>query len=293
MKEIQYRPLQHGAIDPNKARWYSLGLSAVGVLFAFLTVKTNWDYFAQFYDGFAFWCRVVPFFGVEAMIIALPAFKGFGSKGQGNMALWCELLLVAGALTHTYLVSDYSIAKLQAGKTKTEASADFDRAQAVSDRVTASNQKLMDSHNRQMRLWRDAVFVAQREGKPAPPAPQAPKLQDVPQVNQNLVNNATMSVEMAGEQRVSHQTLQRLLFLLVGLVTVSITSMVLLADGSRIRAWLLGMRAEEIKTQTKGETRTLGRISMAPPAQPVQAQAPPDFEARNSKPGLFRRLSSR
>src|SRR5262245_34323371 len=125
MREIQYHELRHGAIDPNRARWYALALSLLGVLFAFLTIKSNWDYFAQYYQGFAFWARVVPFFATEGAIVALPLFKGFGNKIQGSVALVCEGLLITIALTHTYLVSDASIARLQAGKTKIEATADF------------------------------------------------------------------------------------------------------------------------------------------------------------------------
>src|SRR5262249_44530319 len=164
MPNIEYREMRHGAIDPNRARYYSIGLSALGVLFAFLTIKTNWDYFAQYYSGFSFWARVIPFFAVEAAIIILPLFKGFGNKAQGHAALVCEALLVAVALTHTYLVSDASIAKLQAGKTKVEASADFDRAQAAADRVTENNQRLQENYaqqqrnyNQQMRHYYDAA----------------------------------------------------------------------------------------------------------------------------------------
>src|SRR5262245_682498 len=123
MKEIEYHELRRGPINPNRARWYWLVGSGLGALFALLTIKTNWDYFAQYYEGFAFWARVIPFFAVEAAIVALPLFKGFGNKAQGNAAIVFELLLVGLALTHTYLVSDASIAKAQAGKTKAEASA--------------------------------------------------------------------------------------------------------------------------------------------------------------------------
>lgn len=288
MKEIEYRELKVGPINPNRARWYSLGLSALGVLFGFLTIKTNWDYFEQYYDGFGFWARVIPFFAVEVAIVILPLFKGFGNKSQGNVALVCELLLVAGALTHTYLVSDASIAKLQAGKTKTEASADFDRAQSVADKVSASNQKLQENHTKQMRFWNDAVAVARREGRRAPAMPEAPKLQDVPQVSQDLVKNATMSVESAGEARVSHQTLQRLLFALIGMVTLSITAMVLLADGSRVKAWLLGQRAEEIKSKTQGQTQTLGGIFERLTTKQTPGMAPPiksQVSGQNHPPG--------
>src|SRR5262249_42111712 len=197
MKEIEYHELRHGPINPNRARWYWLVGSALGPLFAFLTIKTNCDYFGQYFDGFAFWARVIPFFAVEAAIVALPLFKGFGNKAQGNTALVFEVVIALAALTHTYLVSDASIPKLQAGKTKTEASGDFDGAQAAADKVTAANQKLKENyakqkenHARQMRFWNDAAYVAKREGRPAPPVPpppQPPQLQDVPQVSQSLV----------------------------------------------------------------------------------------------------------
>lgn len=270
MKEIEYRELKHGAINPNRARWYSLGLSVLGALFAFLTIKTNWDYFGQYYSGFGFWARVVPFFAVEAAIIILPLFKGFGNKAQGNTALVCELLLVGAALTHTYLVSDASITKLQAGKTKAEASADFDRSQNVADKITANNLKLQENHTKQMRFWNDAAYVARREGRNAPKPPEAPTLQIVPQVNQDIVKNANLSVEQAGEARVSHQTLQILLFAMIGLVTITITAMVLLSDGSKIKAWLLGQRAEKIKNETLGDTKPLwGVRRQAPQMSPA------------------------
>ncbi|MCI0391656.1 MAG: hypothetical protein MOB07_23170 [Acidobacteria bacterium] len=304
MPQIEYHELRHGAIDPNRARYYWLGGSALGILFAFLTIKTNYDYFDQYYTGFAFWARVVPFFALEAAIIILPLFKGFGNKAQGNVALVFELILVVAALTHTYLVSDASIAKLQAGKTKTEAGADFDKAQSAADRVATSNKELQqnyakqqENHSRQMRYWNDAAYVARREGRkapPPPPAPQPPQLQDVPHVAQSVIDNATMSVEMAGQARVSHQTLQRLLFLMIGLVTVSITAMIALADGSRIKDWLLRTRTSAIKAHTAGQPLSL--TSYAPPqtytpvqpAAPVQPVTPvqtkPTAPANNGKP---------
>lgn len=287
MQNIEYRELKHGPINPNRARWYALGLSFVGALFAFLTIKTNWDYFGQYYEGFAFWARVIPFFGVEAAIVALPIFKGFGNKAQGNTALVFEVLLIAGALTHTYLVSDASISKIQAGKTKAEASADFEKNQSVADKITANNQKLQENYTRQMRFWNDAAYVARREGRSAPPPPQAPKLQDVPQVSQQVVDNSMMSVEQAGESRVSHQTLQRLLFALIGLVTISVTAMVLLADGSRIKAWLLSERAERIKTETTGATKPLWNPfqQTAPRSSPQMSPAPAQASDRKPTPG--------
>ena len=292
MPDIEYRTMNHKPIDPNHARYYWLGGSALGILFAFLTIRSNWDYFAQYYSGFSFWARVIPFFAVEATIIILPLFKGFGNKAQGHAAIVCELLLAALAFTHTYFVSDASINKLQAGKTKIEASADFDRAQAAADRVTANNERLQENyakqqqlHAKQMAHWYDAARITRSEGRkapPAPPAPEPPKLQDVPQVSQSLVENATMSVELAGQAHVSHQTLQGLLFLMIGLVTVSIGAMIWLADGSRIKAWLLSLRAEDIKTQTQGQPQILGSPVSAPPQQPyvqpvqspVQSPAP-------------------
>ena len=267
MREIEYHELKHGPVDPNRARHYAWGLSALGCLFALLTVKTNWDYFEQYYDGFAFWARVIPFFAVEAAIVVLPLFKGYGSKAQGNWALGFEVALIFFALLHTYLVSDYSIAKLQAGKTKTEASADYDRRRADADRITKSNKELQENHarlmegyNRQMRFWNDAAYVARREGRPAPPAPQpppTPQFQEVPQLPKAVIDNSLLSVEAAGESRVSHQWLQRLLFLLIGLVTASVTAMVLLADGSRVKAWLLGRREGEIRAGMTGQTQRL------------------------------------
>lgn len=295
MREIEYRRMDHDPVDPNRVKWYALALSFIGVLFAFLTIKTNWDYFAQYYDGFAFWAKVIPFCAVEATIIVLPLFKGLGNKAQGNLSLFCEVVLVIGALTHTYLVSDASIAKIKAGKTKAEANADFDKARAIAQQITATNIRLQENHAKQMRYWNDAAYIARREGKSAPAAPAPPRLQDVPQIDQALLTNATLSVETAADIRVSPQTLQVLLFGLIGWVTGTYLIMFLLADASIIKSWLLKERAREIKTHVMGNPVPMrAPISMAPPSLSTQARSSDqDFQQRNSRPGLLRRVFSR
>src|SRR5262249_31713218 len=157
-----------------------------------------------YYGGFAFWARGIPFFAVEAAIIILPLFKGFGNKAQGHAAIGCEFLLIALALAHTYLVSDASITKLQAGKTKTHASADFQRAHVAPGRAAKKprqpkepHARLQQNYSKQMLGYNEAARRAAREGMPVPSAPKAPEppqLQDVPKVGQSLVDNATLSV---------------------------------------------------------------------------------------------------
>lgn len=289
MPEIKYHELRQKPIDPNRARWYALGLSAVGALFACLTIKTNTDYFAQYYTGAGFWLRVIPFYAIEGTIVVLPLFKGFGNEAQGRWAFWLDLVLIAAAATHTYLVSDASITKAQMSKTKMEASADLGARQAEVDKIAAANQKMLDTYsgqqknyNMQMRHWYDAARVARSEGRPAPPAPPAPtqpQLLDVPKVSQTLVDSATVSVELAGLARVSHHTLQGLLFLMVGLVVLSISLMVQLADGTKIKAWFLRWRAKAVDG-LKGETESLPTTARnlsatSAQGQPASVSAPP------------------
>lgn len=300
MPEIKYHELRQKAIDPNRARWYALGLLAVAALFACLTIKTNWDYFEQYFTGLAFWMRVIPFmFGVEGLIIILPLFKGFGNKAQGWWAIIFKVALMALAGAHTYLVSDYTIAQKAASKTKQEAVADLGARQAEVDKIASANQKARESYERQqknystqMRYWYDAAAVARLEGRKAPPAPKAPdppQPLEVPKVSQGLVDNASLSVEQAGAARVSHQTLQRLLFAMVALASVAIMTMVGLADGTRVRSWFLLWRAKAVNN-LKGETENLPTTAQnlsasGPQGQPASAPPPRQLPPVPPPPG--------
>lgn len=249
---MQYVELKDKPINPNRAKWYALLLCAVAALIALMTLKSNYDYFAQYYQGFGFWMRVIPFFSVEVTIIALPLTKGWGSLSQQIAALICEVVLIGLSITHTSFVSQASQAKIQAGKTKAEAQVDFDRAQTQADRIAKQNEDLQNGYNRAMIQWNRAAAIARRNREQSPTAPAAPQLMTVPQIDQKVVNNSMLSTEQASEAEVSHALLLRLLYAMIAGVIASAASIVWLADASRVKAWLLRQKAEKIREATTG-----------------------------------------
>lgn len=243
---VQYLELKEAPIDPNKVRKYAFVLSLVALLIAVVTVRSNYDYFAQYYGGWSFWMRLIPFLAVEATIIALPLAGGWGNRAQWQAAKVCELLLIALALVHTSLVSQSDQARIQATKTKAEAQVDLEREQKQIDKILEQNQRLSDSHSLAMMRWNRAAATARRMGQAAPPAPPAPQMAVVPQLDQRLVSDATLSTHGASEATVNHRILLRLLWAMIGMVAISSTLMFTLADASKIRAWLLRRKAQAI-----------------------------------------------
>lgn len=268
---MKYIELKDRPVNPNHVKYYSLVLSGVAALIALVTVKSNYDYFSQYYDGFGFWMRLIPFFAVEIAIITLPLAGGFGNKSQWQAAKVCEVVLIVLSLIHTSLVSQSGQIKIQAEKTKAEAQIDFDRAQTAANQIAAQNKQLQDSYNNSMLQWRRAANIAKRSDQQIPSAPAPPQLMTVPQIDQKLISNSTMSTTNAGESEVSHVTLLRLLYLMIFTVVISATAMVLLADATRIRSWLLKIRAQEIKHTINNVLDT--NQTYAPPVAIPQAES--------------------
>jgi hypothetical protein len=281
---MRYVELRDKPPDPNRARYYAILLSLAAALIALMTLKTNYDYFKQYYEDFGFWMRLIPFYAVEATIIVLPLTKGWGNHSQWRAAKFFEVALIVLALVHTSLVGQADQAKKQAAKTKAEAQVDFDRSQAAANQVAAQNKQLQDGYNRAMSSWRRAATTARLNRQPAPPPPAAPQLMTVPQIDQSLVSNATLSVEQAAESEVNHKTLLRLLYLMIGVVLGTAITMVSLSDSSRIKAWLLRRRAAEIMRMTGTSPAivdTNGRI-LAAPRQPARFVTPSQITAHGA-----------
>jgi cell division protein FtsB len=194
---MQYVELKSSPPDPNRAKYWALGLSAVAALIALMTVKSNYDYFVQYYLGFALAVRIITFAAVEASIITLPLFKGWGNDKQMKWALVVDVLLVILSLTHTYLVGETTQVKIQAQNAKAEATADFERTNNAADKIAARNKDLQDSYNRAMVNYNRAVANARYTGQPAPPPPAPPQLLAVPQVKAETVTASQINVEQA------------------------------------------------------------------------------------------------
>jgi hypothetical protein len=248
---MRYVELRDTPPDPNRARYYAILLSLVAALIAVMTLKTNYDYFRQYYEGFGFWMRLIPFYSVEATVIGLPLVKGWGNHSQWRAAKLFEVGLIVMALVHTSLVGQADQAKKQAAKTKSEARVDYDRSQAAASQIAAQNKQLQEGYDRAMSSWRRAANAARWNRQPAPPPPQAPQLLSLPKIDQSLLNNATLSVEQVAEAEVNHKTLLRLLYLMIGGVVGTALTMVSLSDSSRVKAWLLKRRAAEIRQMTE------------------------------------------
>lgn len=268
---MQYVQLTESPPDPNRAKYWAVGLSAVASLIALMTIKSNYDYFLQYYEGVALWTRVISFSAVEATIITFPLFKGWGNDRQMKWALIIDVMLIILSLTHTYLVGESTQVKKQAQNMKAEASADFDRMNDAADKIAARNKESQDSYNRAMANYNRAVANARATGDAAPAPPAPPQLLTVPQIKQETVAATQINVEQAAEASVPHGFLLKLLYAMIALVVIGWTAMVSLAHSIKIRTWLMKKRSAEIQHET-------GRVSGAyvvdtstrrPPALPA------------------------
>lgn len=248
---MQYIELRESPPDPNRAKYWALGLCAVASLIALMTIKSNYDYFLQYYDGFALWARVVAFSAVEMTIITFPLFKGWGNDRQIRWALILDLALIVLSLTHTYLVGESTQAKIQAKNTKAEATADFERTSTAADKIAARNKELQDSYNRAMANYNRAAVNARASGEAPPSPPAAPQLLAVPQVKQETVDATQINVEQAAEAQVPHSFLLKLLYAMIAVVVIGWTAMVSLAHSVKIRDWLMAKRSAEIQRETR------------------------------------------
>lgn len=305
--KVNYLHLREKPIDPNRVKNYAFILSGAAALIALVTIKSNFDYFSQFYSGYSFWMRVIPFFAIEGTIITLPLVGGFGNHAQWKAAKICEVVLIALSLTHTVLVSQSDQAKILATKTKAEAQADYDRANTLADRIATQNQNLQDSYNTALAQWNRAATIARRRHVQPPSAPIAPQLMTVPQVNRKLIDNATLSTEDVVEAQVPHKTLMFLLFGMIGAVIGSATWIFMMADASRVRAWMLRRKARALNRAMKQETadealeideaQNRGRVSIAQtipdPGVPrlIAASVPMTLNAKTEASSGIRHLS--
>lgn len=260
MDKIQHIELETKPIDPNRAKYYSLGLAAVAALFALVTIKSNYDYFDAYYTGWSFWLRVIPFLAIEITIIGLTLTKGWGNPRQMWAALAFEVLLMAVGLTHTYYVSGATQTRISAARSKATAKTDFDTTRQAANEAAEMNAKLQDGYNKALDKWRRAAADARFLRQPIPPVPEPPHYLNVPQIRKETTDAATIDVEGKVEAEVPHTFLLWLLFTMIGLVIAAWATLVFLADGSRLRYWLLRQRDEHLDAQMKREKRirTLG-----------------------------------
>ena len=282
MTERRYVELQTKPIDPNKAKWYALALAAAAALFAIMTVRSNFDYFETYYTGWAFWMRVVPFCAFEATIVLLTLTKGWGNPRQMWAALVFEVLMIAIGLTHTYYVSGATQTRISAERSKAAAKVDFSATQEAATRAGEANARLQTEYNKALNVWRRAAADARFLRQPIPPAPEPPRYLEVPQVSQSMVSTAALDVEGKVESEVPHRSLLRLLYLMIALTIGAWTSVVFLADSSRLRYWLLQQLGAELDDKING-----GRIktlSEAPPRRFQPGLAPPTNAEAKARP---------
>lgn len=251
--QVQYVQLQNRPIDPNRAKYWSIGLAAVACLFALVTIKSNYDYFAAYYDGWSFWLRVIPFMTFEATIIGLTLTKGWGNPRQMTAALVFEVALVAVGLLHTYYVSGATQTRIAAERSKAAAKADFAATSAAAAAAAETNARLQGEYNRALANWRRAAADAAYLRRPVPAAPQPPQLVAIPQVDQATVATAATDVEGRVEAEAPHKFLTFLLYVLIALVVGAWTSIVFLADSSRLRYWLLRERGRDLDREMRRE----------------------------------------
>lgn len=260
---IQHVELETRPIDPNRAKYYAWGLAAVAALFAVVTIKSNYDYFDAYYKGWAFYLRVIPFLAIEATIIGLTLTKGWGNPRQMAAALVFEALLVFVCLAHTYFVSGATQARISAERSKAAAKVDFSATTDAATKAAEANTRAQAEYNKALNAWRRAAADAKYLRQPIPPQPEPPHYLNVPQLSQETVATASSDVEGKVEAEVPHTFLLGILFVMIGLVIAAWTTIVFLADGSRLRYWLLQQRATHLDAQmgSAKRVRTLGEKS--------------------------------
>jgi len=275
MEPIYHVPLQTKPIDPNKAKYWSLGLSVLGVLIAVWTFKSNYTYFAVYHEGWDFWLRIIGFVAIEITLILLPLFKGWGNPRQ-ILAMWIfEIAIIVLSFVHTGYVNDSTQTRIASTRSKAEAKADFDSTSKTANDVADRNKAMRSEYNATLAQWRRAATVAQNNNQPPPPMPVEPQYLSVPQVSQKMVDTANLNIEETVETVVPHAFLLRLLQGMLLLVVVAWTIMLVLADSMRLRLAILRTRGQQLDTHIsqKQEVRKLGEGS---PTQTPVEQVEPD-----------------
>lgn len=264
-QQVPFVPLKDGPIDPNRARVYSILLSVAAGIVALVTLRSNMDYFGQYYAGWGYWMRVIPFWGVELAIVTLPLTKGFGNTAQWKYAKFFEVVLVALSLTHTFLVGDSMQTKKTVEITRATAKADYDQLKADRDKIIKQNDKMRSDYNQQLSLFRQTSINAAHFGQSAPTEPPKPKYLDVPAIDEGIVKNATLNAEEEAEKQVNHSVLLQLLFVMIAFTIAAATVMVSVSDTMVIQDWLKRGKAVVVKAMT----------SQAAPVKTVAAQSAP------------------
>src|SRR5262245_61451992 len=154
---MDFIKLKSKPVDPNKAKYWALGLVVAAAIFATLTIKSNYDYFLLYFAGWALWLRLVPFFGLETYVVFSPLTKGWGSRRHAYLALVSELILGPGMILHTSLVGNVTQTRIATEKAKAEAQADFDRLKAAQDSATARNRELQEGYKQAMATYNIAA----------------------------------------------------------------------------------------------------------------------------------------
>lgn len=248
-EKVDQVELRASPIDPNRAKYWSWGLVAVAALLCVLTIGSNYDYFIAYFDGWSLWRRLIVFGAIQAAIVLLPLAKGYGNYKQMYLALVFDVVLVIADLTHTYLVGGATQTRIAAERSRASASAMFDRVNDAASRAAGDNARLLANYNQELKLWRQAAADARYLGQPVPPMPQRPQLVEVPQVGKEVVQTAGTDIEAKVEAAAPHSVLLLLLYGMVGLVAAAVGGLVYVADGSRLRAWLLKQRDAQLKHQ--------------------------------------------
>lgn len=263
MEPIYHVPLEVKPLNPNRAKWLSVGLSALGALIALWTWPQNYEYFANYYQGFEFWIRIIAFSTVEVTLILLPLFKGWGNPRQIT-AMWIFTAAIAIlAAVHTGNVSDSNHTRLTATRSKAEASASFDLFTQRANEISERNDRRRKDYQSALAQWRRSAAIAERNEQSPGPMPVEPQYESVPQVDQKTMSMAGQSVEAAVEEAVPHKFLLRLLQVMVFFVIIAWTVMVVLADSMRLRLALLRERAKQLDHHLgeRQEVRQLGQES--------------------------------
>lgn len=259
--KILHEELQAKPVNPNRSpKWQAVGLSLIGVLFAILTVKSNYDYFVQYYEGWALFVRLVAFASVEITIITLPLFKGWGNYRQVIAFIAFEVLIAVPSLVHTALVSDVTQTRISANRSKADAKTDYDTIRQTADEVGRRNTRRVSEYQAAMSAYRNAVRLAQQTGADPGPPPEAPRLEKPPEVGNDLISTATMDIEQKVEESVPHRFLLRLLYFMVLMVGLAWSTMTALSDAVRVRMYLLFQRSQAIDSNIgkKKDVQVLG-----------------------------------
>lgn len=242
----EYVPLKTANINPNRARWQSVGLCVLAGLIALFTVKSNYTYFSIHHAGWDFWLRVIAFSSVELTLILLPLFKGWGNPRQITMMWIAEGTIMLLSFVHTAYVNDSTHTRVSAERSKNDAANTFKTTTAAAQEIAATNERLRAEYNKSLTAWRRAANTAQANNQAPPPMPAEPAYIDMPQVGQDVVKTMAVDIEQKVESAVPHRFLLGLLQVMIGLVAITWTFMAVLSDSARVLMAQLKHRSRQV-----------------------------------------------